>query len=45
VVGAEPERKVWKEVRGDIVQAAQLPAKERDENASAVSGLWSGGIV
>jgi len=34
VADAGPERKLWKAVCGDLVQAAQLPAKERDENAA-----------
>jgi len=43
LVDAKTERKLWKAVCGYFLQAAQLPAKERKENASAVSCVWNGG--
>ena len=45
VADAGPERKLWKAVCGDLVQAAQLPAKERDKNAGPMSGLRGRGAV
>ena len=45
VADAGPERELWKVVCGDLLQAAQLPAKERDENASPMSGLRGWGAV
>jgi len=45
VVNAKSERKLRKEVQRRFLQAAQLPAKERDENASPMPHLWSRGFV
>ena len=42
---AGTERKLWKAVCRDLLQAAQLPAKERDENAGPMSGLQGRGAV
>jgi len=45
VADAGPERKLREALLRDLLQAAQLPAKERDENASPMSGLRGRGAM
>jgi len=45
VADAGLERELRKVVCGDLLQAAQLPAKERDENASPMLGLRGRGAM